>query len=358
LKSNDSALRVQPGTSTPAPPPISARRRRRLSRQEYIDGLVAGDRKVLAQAITLVESKRDDDAALARDILEACLPRTGTSIRVGITGVPGAGKSSLIETLGLHLIRERGQRVAVLAVDPSSQISGGSILGDKTRMESLAVDENAFIRPSPSGGSLGGVARRTRETMLLCEAAGYANIIVETVGVGQSETAVRSMVDFFMLLSLTGAGDELQAMKRGVMEMADVVAINKADGDNLRRAEMARADLEHGLHLFPPPATGWRPSAVMCSARTGSGVSELWDLVLEHRRQLQTSGWLERIRRDQVKTWMYDIIRQELQRRFRQHPLVGERLPQLEADVVEGRTSSFRAAQLLLDLYRTNDPNS
>lgn len=352
MNDKDSALRVQPGATTPAPPPISARRRRRLPREVYIDGVLSGDRKILAQAITLVESTRDDDSALARDILEVCLPRTGNSVRLGITGVPGAGKSSLIEALGLHLIRDHAEKVAVLAVDPSSQISGGSILGDKTRMEVLASQDNAFIRPSPSSGSLGGVARRTRETMLLCEAAGYRNIIVETVGVGQSETAVRSMVDFFLLLTLTGAGDELQAMKRGVMEMADIVAINKADGDNRQRAEMARTELELGLHLFPPSPTGWVPRAVTCSAQTGFGIVELWNSVLEHTHILQASGWLQRIRREQVKTWMYDIIEQELQQRFRQHPAVREHLSQLETDVVEGKTSSFRAAERLLDLYK------
>jgi len=352
LKNKDSALRVQPGTATPAPPPLRPKRRRRLPREVYIDGVLAGDRKVLAQAITLVESTREDDSALAREILEVCLPRTGKSVRLGITGVPGAGKSSLIEALGLHLIRDHAAKVAVLAVDPSSQISGGSILGDKTRMELLAAHDSAFIRPSPSSGSLGGVARRTRETMLLCEAAGYRSIIVETVGVGQSETAVRSMVDFFLLLTLTGAGDELQLMKRGVMEMADVVAINKADGDNRQRAEMARAELEHGLHLFPPSPTGWVPQAVTCSARTGFGIPELWGFVLDHTKLLQANGWLQRIRREQVKTWMYDIIEQELQTRFRQHPAVREHLAKLESDVVEGKTSSFRAAQRLLELYK------
>jgi LAO/AO transport system kinase len=354
LNDKDSALRVQPGTATPGPPPVPLRRRRRLPREVYIQGVLAGDRKVLARAITLIESTRDDDSALAREILEVCLPRTGNSVRVGITGVPGAGKSSLIETLGLHLIRDYGEKVAVLAVDPSSQISGGSILGDKTRMEALSSAENAFIRPSPSSGSLGGVARRTRETMLLCEAAGYRNIIVETVGVGQSETAVRSMVDFFLLLTLTGAGDELQAMKRGVMEMADVVAINKADGGNRQRAEMARTELEYALHLFPASPTGWAPRSVTCSAQTGAGIPELWRLVLDHRRQLEENGWLQRVRHEQVKTWMYDIIEQELQQRFRQHPQVRERLPKLEAEVVAGKTSSFHAAQVLLELYRSS----
>jgi LAO/AO transport system kinase len=355
LKIEKSALRVQPPRPTPEPPrPLAAKprgSRKRLSRQAYVDGILRGERTILAQAITLVESMRPDDADLAHDVLEACLPSTGNSLRVGITGVPGAGKSSLIEALGLHLIRECGEKVAVLAVDPSSLISGGSILGDKTRMEALAVDEAAFIRPSPAGRSLGGVARRTRETMLLCEAAGYRNIIVETVGVGQSETAVRSMVDFFLLLVLTGAGDELQGMKRGVMEMADLVAVNKADGANYENAARTRMEVESALHFFPLPVTGWVPRAVTCSAHTRLGITDLWSFVRQHADLLKTNGWWERVRRQQVKSWMDEIIAQELERRFRNHPAVRERLEKVEKDVLEGRTSSFRAAYRLLDWY-------
>ena len=350
-------MHVQPGTPTPKPSPeqISRlqRRRWRPSRQGYLEGIRRGERTILAQAITLIESTRAEDSELGQAILEACLPATGNSVRVGITGVPGAGKSSLIEALGLHLTQDRKERVAVLAVDPSSQISGGSILGDKTRMEALAADEMAFIRPSPSGGSLGGVARRTRETMLLCEAAGFRNIIVETVGVGQSETAVRSMVDFFLLLMLAGAGDELQGFKRGVMEMADLIAINKADGDNLVRAEQARREFENALHFFPPPATGWIPRVVTCSALTRRGVDALWDAVLEQRQLLKDNGWFARIRQQQVRTWMYDIVELELRRRFRGHPAVRDHLTEVEREVLEGRMSSFRAANRLLDLYGT-----
>lgn len=324
--------------------------RRRLKLVEYLDGILAGERAILGRAITLIESTHPEDADLAQAIVEACLPHAGRSVRIGITGIPGVGKSSVIEALGTHLTRQRGEKVAVLAVDPSSQISGGSILGDKTRMESLSTDDRAFIRPSPSGGELGGVARRTREAMLVCEAAGYTNIIVETVGVGQSETAVRTMVDFFLLLMLTGAGDELQGMKRGVMEMADLIAINKADGDNLDRAKRARRVFENALHLFPAAPTGWRPRAVLCSATARTGIAELWDVVLEHRTLLESSGWLQRTRREQAKVWMHEIIEQELHRQFRDQ--VREELPRLEQEVAEGKLSSFAAAHRLLALTR------
>jgi LAO/AO transport system kinase len=326
-------------------------RRRRLEKSEYIDGLLAGRRSILGQAITLIESSRPADAELAQDLLEACLPHTGNSVRAGITGVPGVGKSSVIEMLGTHLTRERGENVAVLAIDPSSQVSHGSILGDKTRMATLANDERAFIRPSPTGGSLGGVSRRTRETMLLCEAAGYRNIIVETVGVGQSETTVRSMVDFFLLLMLAGAGDELQGMKRGIMEMTDLIAINKADGENKRPAEIARREYEGALHLFPTPDTGWQTRVVTCSAMTRDGIPQLWDVVLEHDRVSKQNGWFEQARRGQVKSWMYEMIEHNLIEQFRSNPAVRQKLPEYELDVVEGRVSSFRAARRLLDLY-------
>lgn len=354
----DSALSVQPGVEQPsALPPAGMlkrlkRHRRRLTRREYIDGVLAGDRAILGQAITLVESARPEDAELAEDILEQCLPRPGRLIRVGITGVPGVGKSSVIEALGTWLTHERGEKVAVLAVDPSSQISRGSILGDKTRMAKLANDPGAFIRPSPSGGSLGGVARRTRETMLLCEAAGYHNIIVETVGVGQSETTVRSMVDFFLLLMLAGAGDELQGMKRGIMEMTDLIAINKADGGNRAACERARREYQSALDLFASSPDGWMTSVVTCSAHTGEGIAGIWEQVLKHHAKLQSSGALDRLRREQVKSWMYELIEYGLREQFRNHSAVRARLPECEQNVAQGRLSPFRAAERLLEIYR------
>ena len=363
---SESALRVRPGCATPEPPPeLIARlskRRRSLSRQQIIDGILRGDRAVLAQAITLIESSRAADRELAEQILEDCLPHSGNSIRVGITGVPGAGKSSVIERLGAYLTGERGgsepgQKVAVLAIDPSSQISGGSILGDKTRMQSLASSEMAFIRPSPSRGSLGGVAQRTREAMLLCEAAGYNYILVETVGVGQSETAVHEMVDFFLLITLTGAGDELQGMKRGVMEQADLVAINKADGANLAAAERARNEAENALHYFPRPANGWTPRAITCSAQTGKGIAELWSCVLEYANLTKANGSFSVNRQDQAWRWMHEIIEQGLMQRFASHPAIRRRMEALERDVKEGRTTSFRAARKLLEIYSGPKPS-
>jgi LAO/AO transport system kinase len=351
----ETALRLRPGGLAPEPPAellaSLSQRRRSLSRQQYVDGILHGQRTVLARAITLIESSRAADREVAEQILEDCLPHCGNSIRVGITGVPGAGKSSVIEVLGRYLIGEFGQKVAVLAIDPSSQLSGGSILGDKTRMQSLASSEKAFIRPSPSRGSLGGVAQRTREAMLLCEAAGYQNIIVETVGVGQSETAVHDMVDFFLLITLTGAGDELQGIKRGVMEMADLVAINKADGTNLAAAERARFEAQNALHYFPASPSGWTPRALTCSAQTRKGIAELWKCVLEYTDLTKANGWFTLTRREQTRRWMHEIIELGLRQRFESHPAIRERIGALEQEVLEGRTTSFRAARSLLDLY-------
>jgi LAO/AO transport system kinase len=350
-----SALREVPGCGTPeAPKP--ARRSHPLSREEYHDGILRGDRTVLARAVTLIESAREEDRDVAEQIVEDCQPAAaGDSIRVGITGVPGAGKSSLIEALGGFLIAEKKEKVAVLAIDPSSQISGGSILGDKTRMPTLAASEMAFIRPSPSRGMAGGVAQRTREAMLLCEAAGYRNILVETIGIGQSETAVHEMVDFFLLITLAGAGDELQGIKRGVMELADLVAVNKADGANVAAAERARAEAQNALHFFRASGSGWTPRAVTCSALTGAGISELWTLVLEYAELTRSNGWLAASRREQQRRWMHEMIDQSLRQRFWAHPAVRDRMTALERDVTEGRTTSFRAARTLLAAYSGPD---
>jgi LAO/AO transport system kinase len=286
-----------------------------------------------------------------------CLSSSGPSLRVGITGVPGAGKSSLIETLGRHLIDELDQNLAVLAIDPSSRLSGGSILGDKTRMGSLASSGKAFIRPSPSRGSFGGVAQHTREAILLCEAAGYRNILVETVGVGQSETAVHDMVDFFGLVLLAGAGDELQGIKRGVMELADVVVINKADGAALPAAETTVAEANHALHFFPGSPSGWAPRAMSCSAHTGRGIPELWSCVLEHAAISRANGWFDRNRCEQRRRWLRASVEQGLGRLFLAHPLVRARKEALEADVVAGRTTPFRAARALLEIYTGSGRN-
>ncbi len=326
--------------------------RRRLTAHEYISGIERGDRAILARAITLVESELAADEDLAADVIERCLPRAGRARRVGITGVPGAGKSTFIEALGTHITRRLAETVAVLSIDPSSPISGGSILGDKTRMERLATDDRAFIRPSPSRGHLGGVARRTREAMLLCEAAGYQNIFVETVGVGQSETAVRSMVDFFLLLLLPGGGDELQGIKRGILEMTDAIAINKADGDNRRRAERSRRDYEAALHLFPAAADGWSARVVTCSALQDEGVSAIWDIVCEQRAAMQASGWFERRRSDQALEWMKDALLDGLEREVRRNADLNGRFAAMQEEVAGGTISPFRGARELLNLFR------
>jgi LAO/AO transport system kinase len=331
---------------------ITEVRARRLPLDQYIEGVLQGDRVALAQAITLIESELPQDAELSARLLDALLPHTGGSLRVGITGVPGAGKSTFIDALGTYLVRERGEKVAVLSVDPSSAISGGSILGDKTRMERLCLEENAFIRPSASRGRLGGVAPHTRETILLCEAAGFSNVLIETVGVGQSETAVRSMSDFFLLLMIPGAGDELQGVKRGIIEMVDAVAINKADGDNKARADRARMEYASALHLFPAPASGWIPRVVTCSAVTGEGVPEIWGTILEYSQQLASSGQLAKIRSRQAIHWMREIVSSVLDREFRNHPGVAARLPDIEESVRQGRTTPFSGSRELLALFR------
>jgi GTPase len=326
--------------------------RGRFGLERYTDGVLRGDRTVLAQAITLVESHLPADGALAGRLLDAILPHTGNSRRIGITGVPGVGKSTFIDALGMYLVRERGERVAVLSVDPSSPISRGSILGDKTRMERLSVEDGAFIRPSPSRGHLGGVAPRTRETILLCEAAGYQNILVETVGVGQSETAVRSMTDFFLLLILPGAGDELQGMKRGIIEMIDGIAINKADGDNQRKAGRARIEYAAALHLFPLSADGWTPRVVTCSALTGEGVRDIWQMVLDHREQLGADGHIAARRSRQNLEWMRELLSLGLEELLRGNSAVRRHLPELTEGVRNGMVTPFAASRELLSLFQ------
>ena len=354
IDANESALQVSPGCVPAEPPDITARastRRKSPSRAQYVDGILAGDRVMLAKAITLIESSRPADRDLADLVVEQCLRSAGDSLRLGITGVPGAGKSSLIEALGNFLITECGQKVAVLAVDPSSERTGGSILGDKTRMVTLAANEMAFIRPSPSRGSFGGVAQRTREAMLLCEAAGYRNIIVETVGVGQSETAVHNMVDFFLLVALAGAGDELQGIKRGVMELADLVAINKADGENVATAERTVAETNNALHFLPASPSGWTPRAMACSAFTGRGIGEIWKQVLEHAAMIRANGWFEQNRREQRRRWMHETLELGLRQFFSAHPLIRMRMEAFEREVLDGQTTPFRAAHTLLEMY-------
>lgn len=325
--------------------------RARLPLESYQEGILHGDRVILARAITLIESQRPADVELSARLLDSILPHSGRSRRVGITGVPGAGKSTFIDALGMYLIRTRGERVAVLTVDPSSPLSGGSILGDKTRMEKLCVEENAFIRPSPSRGHMGGVARRTRETILLCEAAGFDNILIETVGVGQSETAVRSMCDFFLLLMLAGAGDELQGMKRGIIEMIDGMAINKADGDNVRKAERARVEYAGALHLFPASGDGWTPRVLTCSAINSQGIGEIWQMVLEHRALLESNGHLERRRSRQSLQWMQELIALGLEEAFRRDPEVAARFAGLRSAVERGVMTPLAAGNELLSIF-------
>jgi LAO/AO transport system kinase len=328
-------------------------RRRRLSVDEYVDGVLAGDRNVVAQAITLVESNALAHLEMSQEVLRRVLSNTGKSIRVGITGVPGVGKSTFIEALGMYLC-DQGHRVAVLAVDPSSKVTGGSILGDKTRMEDLSKDTRAFIRPSPSAGTLGGVTRKSRETILICEAAGFDVILVETVGVGQSETTVRSMVDFFLLLMLAGAGDELQGIKKGIMELADSLLINKADGDNKPRAKAARLEYNRALHYLAPATEGWETHAYTSSALTGEGIPELWGVVEDFRAKTTASGVLEKRRRAQTLDWVYSMVEEHLRSSFFQHAGVERIRAEIEHEVVWGRLPPTAAVQRLIREFEGN----
>ncbi len=325
----------------------NAPRRQVLTVDQLATGVLAGDRTILARAITLIESNAPRHRDAARELLHRVLPRSGGALRVGITGIPGAGKSTFIEAFGLHVCT-LGHKVAVLAVDPSSTLTRGSVLGDKTRMENLSRHVGAFIRPSPAGGTLGGVARKSRETMLVCEAAGFDVIIVETVGVGQSEVTVRSMVDFFLLLAITGAGDELQGLKRGILELADAILINKADGENRPRAEATRRQYELALHYLQPATNGWKTVARTCSALQGSGVAETWSMLEEFRRTTESSGVFAERRRQQALAWMHALLDEALQARFLADPVIAVRRAQLEAEVLAGRLTAAAAVESLV----------
>jgi LAO/AO transport system kinase len=316
-----------------------------------VDDLRAGHRAALARAITLVESRRADHQATARELVQAVLPSTGNAVRVGMTGVPGVGKSTMIDGLGMRLV-EHGHKVAVLAVDPSSVRSGGSILGDKTRMARLATESNAFIRPSPASGTLGGVAAKTREAMLLCEAAGFDVILVETVGTGQSETAVADMTDFFLALMLPGAGDELQGIKKGLVELADMIAINKADGDNVARANTAAAEYRAALHILAPRSVHWSPPVVTCSGLQGTGLDALWQKIIEHRQAMQASGEFAERRREQQVKWMWALLEDRVQARLRADAPTRAKVTAFEASVANGQLSPSVAAERLAEMLR------
>lgn len=327
------------------------KRRKRLSVAEYVEGILNQNRVIYSQAITLVESHLEQDQEIAQEILEKILPHTGKSIRLGITGVPGVGKSTFIESFGKY-ITSQNKKLAVLAIDPSSQRTKGSIMGDKTRMEELSIDKLAYIRPSASGKSLGGVARKTRETMLICEAAGYEVVFIETVGVGQSETQVKNMVDFFLLLMLAGAGDELQGIKKGIMEMADLIVINKADGENLQKAKIAQNEYSNALHLFPPSENNWYAKVLTCSALENRGIPEVWQEILNYQTQMQENTFWQKNRKFQNLTWMHESIKQTLEDNFYQTELIKTQIPRMEALINEAKIPAFKAAQKLLDLYR------
>ena len=326
-------------------------RRRQLSVAEMVEGIVKGDITILSQAVTLVESINPDHQAKAQEVIEKCLPYSGSSIRIGISGVPGAGKSTSIDVFGTHVLERTGGKLAVLAIDPSSERTKGSILGDKTRMEKLSVHPKSFIRPSPSAGSLGGVARKTRETIILCEAAGFDKIFVETVGVGQSETACHSMVDFFLLLQVAGTGDELQGIKRGIMEISDGIVSNKCDGENVDRCHMAATNFRNALHFFPKPDSGWLPKVLCYSGFYGTGVKEVWDMIYEYIDFVKQNGYFQYRRNEQSKYWMYETINEQLRNNFYNNADIKAMLNNAEKSVLNGEKTSFAAAGDLLDFY-------
>lgn len=326
-------------------------RHRDLSAAEMVEGIRKGDVTILSQAVTLVESVNPDHQSKAQEVIEKCLPYSGNSIRVGISGVPGAGKSTSIDEFGIHVLKEHGGKLAVLAIDPSSERTKGSILGDKTRMEKLAQHPDSFIRPSPTAGSLGGVARKTRETIILCEAAGFDKIFVETVGVGQSETACHSMVDFFLLIQLAGTGDELQGIKRGIMEISDGIVINKCDGSNVDKCQIAATNFRNALHFFPKSESGWEPKVLCYSGFYAKGIKEIWDMIYEYVDYVKGTGYFEFRRNEQSKYWMYESINEHLRSSFYNNEVVQRRLKAAENAVLGGEKTSFMAANDLLETY-------
>ena len=325
--------------------------RKALSAQDYVEGILKGNVTILGQAVTLVESTLPHHQQIAQEVIEKCLPYAGNSVRIGISGVPGAGKSTSIDEFGIHVLNTYGGRLAVLAIDPSSERTKGSILGDKTRMEKLSVHPDSFIRPSPSAGSLGGVARKTRETIILCEAAGFDKIFVETVGVGQSETACHSMVDFFLLIQLAGTGDELQGIKRGIMEISDGICINKCDGEKVDKCHLAATSFRNALHFFPKPESGWPPKVLCYSGFYGTGIKEIWDMVYQYIDFVKHNGYFEYRRNEQSKYWMYESINEHLRAHFYHNETIRQLLKKAEATVLAGEKTSFTAAQDLLDTY-------
>lgn len=342
---------VQPAIVNPYLSRFRKKRAQLLSAGEYAERIIKGDVSILSQAVTLVESVLPEHQALAQEVIEKCLPYSGKSVRIGISGVPGAGKSTSIDAFGVHLLENYGGKLAVLAIDPSSEKTKGSILGDKTRMEKLSVHPKSFIRPSPTAGSLGGVARKTRETIILCEAAGYDNIFVETVGVGQSETACHSMVDFFLLIQLAGTGDELQGIKRGIMEIADGIVINKADGSNIDKAQLAATHFRNALHLFPKPDSGVSPKVLCYSGFYEIGIDEVLKMIFDYIDEVKKNGYFQYRRNEQSKYWMYESINEHLRNDFYYNPTVKNMLGSLSEQVLDGHVTSFVAAKRLLDAY-------
>lgn len=325
--------------------------RRELSVGDMVEGILKGDVTVLSRAVTLIESANPAHYAKAQEVIEKCLPYSGKSVRIGISGVPGAGKSTSIDEFGIHVLGKHGGKLAVLAIDPSSERTKGSILGDKTRMEKLALHPDSFIRPSPSAGSLGGVARKTRETIILCEAAGFDKVFVETVGVGQSETACHSMVDFFLLIQVAGTGDELQGIKRGIMEISDGIVINKCDGDNVERCQLAASNFRNALHFFPMPESGWTPKVMCYSGFYGTGVAEIWDMIYQYFDFVHHNGYFDYRRNEQSKYWMYETINEQLRSSFYNNPVIKQHLLEAEQSVLHRHKTSFAAAGQLLNEY-------